>query len=65
MKTARATFASSCHGAPKHDFANLSGTATITGVGFYGEPHANGRATHGAELHPVLSFTSKNCKWVR
>jgi hypothetical protein len=64
MKTARAAFSSACHGAPKHDFANLQGQATITGVGFYDEPHAKGRAPHGAELHPVLSFTSTNCKWV-
>ena len=64
MKTARAAFSSACHGAPTHAFANLSGTATITGVGFYDEPHAKGRALSGAELHPVLSFTSTNCKWV-
>jgi hypothetical protein len=27
-------------------------------------PHAKGRAQHGVELHPVLSFSSSNCKWV-
>ena len=64
MKAARLAFATDCHGAPQHDFANLSGRATITGVGFYDEPHAKGRSLHGAELHPVLSFSSTNCRWV-
>jgi len=63
MKAARLAFATDCHGAPQHDFGNLSGTATITGVGFYDEPHANGRSRHGVELHPVLSFSSSDCKW--
>jgi hypothetical protein len=64
MKAARLAFATDCHGAPHHDFANLSGRATITGVGFYDEPHAKGRSLHGVELHPVLSFSSTNCRWV-
>jgi len=64
MAHARAAFDAACHGAPRHKFANLSGTATITGVGFYDEPHANGRSLHGVELHPVLRFESSNCAWV-
>jgi hypothetical protein len=63
MAAARAAFVADCHGAPRTGFANLSGTATITGVGFYDTPHANGRSKHGVELHPVLKFESANCAW--
>jgi hypothetical protein len=64
MAAARAAFDLGCHGAPRSSFGNLSGTATITGVGFYDEPHANGRSLHGVELHPVLDFKTSNCWWV-
>jgi hypothetical protein len=64
MATARAAFDTACHGSPHSGFTNLSGTATITGVGFYDEPHAKGRSKHGVELHPVLAFTTSNCIWV-
>jgi hypothetical protein len=63
MAGARANFESFCHGAPRHKFANLSGTATITGVGFYDKPHANGHSKYGVELHPVLAFKTINCAW--
>jgi|SRR6266545_4943441 len=63
MADARAAFDASCHGAPHSGFVNLSGT-TITGVGFYNEPHAKGRSEHGVELHPVLGFKTTNCFWV-
>lgn len=63
IAAARAAFVADCHGAPRTGFANLSGTATITGVGFYDTPHANGRSKHGVELHPVLKFKSNNCVW--
>lgn len=65
MVDARSAFARACHGAPRHAFANLQGTATITGVGFFDRPHARGRALHGVELHPVVGFRSTNCRWVR
>ena len=39
-------------------FTNLSGTATLTGVGFFDELHGQtGVAPNGIELHPVLSFS--------
>jgi hypothetical protein len=63
MTEARAAFDTACHGAPHHSFVNLAGTATITGVGFFDEPHANGHAKYGVELHPVLGFKSINCTW--
>ena len=42
-------------------FQQLSGTATINGVGFFDRPHATGHAPGGIELHPVLFFTSTDC----
>jgi hypothetical protein len=63
MADARATFEKVCGHPPKHSFYDLSGTATITGVGFFDRPHGDGRAEHGFELHPVLTFKSSNCKW--
>ncbi len=64
MAAARTAFELGCHGAPRSSFGNLTGTATITGVGFYDEPHANGRSLHGVELHPVLGFKTSNCWWM-
>jgi hypothetical protein len=63
MAAARKALATSCGHAPKHAFYDLSGTATITGVGFYDRPHGDGRALHGFELHPVIAFRSSDCKW--
>jgi hypothetical protein len=42
-------------------FQQLSGTATINGVGFFDRPHATGHAPDGIELHPVLFFSSTDC----
>jgi hypothetical protein len=64
MAAARAAFDLGCHGAPHSGFGHLTGTATITGVGFFDEPHAKGRSKHGVELHPVLAFETHNCYWV-
>jgi len=64
MAAARAAFDLGCHGAPHSGFGNLIGTATITGVGFFDEPHGKGRSKHGVELHPVLAFETHNCYWV-
>jgi hypothetical protein len=56
MSQARAAFIRACGGPGR-----LTGTATITGVGFWDRPHAEGAASNGIELHPVLSFTG-NCR---
>jgi hypothetical protein len=62
MAKARARFGQVCGHPPKHDFYDLSGTATFTG-GFFDCPHADGHSRYGFELHPVLTFRSSNCKW--
>jgi hypothetical protein len=65
MVDARAAFISNCkNGEPRRKFHNLSGIATVTGVGFYDRPHAIGSALHGVELHPVIRFSSSSCKWL-
>ena len=39
------------------------GTATITGVGFFDFQHGRrGVAPNAIELHPVLGFSSANCR---
>ncbi len=60
MTAARTAFIKAC-GQPQNGFRNLAGTATITGVGFFDRPHADGHALHGIELHPALRFQSTNC----
>jgi hypothetical protein len=65
MVDARAAFAARCKdGEPRRKFHNLSGIATVTGVGFYDRPHAIGSALHGVELHPVIKFSSSSCRWL-
>ena len=65
MVAARNAFLKKCKGGTlRTQFHNLSGTATITGVGFYDKPHANGASQYGVELHPVLRFSSSDCQWV-
>ena len=65
MVDARAAFVARCkNGQPRRQFHNLSGIATVTGVGFYDRPHAIGSALHGVELHPVIKFSSSSCHWL-
>jgi hypothetical protein len=65
MVAARQAFVTDCTGGTvRRQFHNLSGTATITGVGFYDKPHASGASQFGVELHPVLSFSSSDCQWL-
>lgn len=65
MVAARNAFLKKCKGGTlRTQFHNLSGTATITGVGFYDKPHANGASQYGVELHPVLRFSSSDCHWL-
>jgi hypothetical protein len=63
MRDARNAFIS-CQGLmPSADkpFKQLTGTATINGVGFFDRPHASGHAPFGMEIHPVLFFASSDC----
>jgi hypothetical protein len=50
---------------PSSDFADLSGTATVTGVGFFDVKHATpqtGVAPNNIELHPVLKLSDTSCQ---
>lgn len=66
MDSARDDLAAACGGLPGSTPRTLTGTATLTGVGFFDPIHGQaGVAPNGIELHPVLSFTSANCKRVK
>jgi hypothetical protein len=66
MDAARGDLAAACGGLAGVTPVTLSGTATLTGVGFFDPIHGHsGVAPNGIELHPVLSFASSNCKRVR
>ena len=61
MARARAALIRLC-GLPGSSFAALTGSATITGVGFFDFLHGQtGVAPNGIELHPVLGFAG-GCK---
>jgi hypothetical protein len=50
---------------PSGDFADLKGTATVTGVGFFDVKHGTpqtGVAPNNIELHPVLRFSNASCQ---
>jgi hypothetical protein len=65
MRQARADLALACGGEVGSTPVTLTGTATITGVGFFDVIHGQtGVAPNGIELHPVLAFASTNCKRV-
>jgi hypothetical protein len=59
MRRARSAFIAAC-GSPSNSFRRLSGTATISGVGFFDQIHGQtGVAPNGIELHPVVSFSGR------
>ncbi len=58
MRAARAALVAAFGQPHSSEFTHLSGTATITGVGFFDFPHGQtGVAPNGIELHPVLAFS--------
>src|SRR5437879_6592008 len=58
MRTARAAFVAAFGQPSSSQFTNLTGTATITGVGFFDFLHGQtGVAPNGIELHPVIGFS--------
>jgi hypothetical protein len=61
MQRARVALVAKC-GKPRSEWTRLRGTATIAGVAFFGDVQAFGAARNGIELHPVLDFTSHNCR---
>jgi hypothetical protein len=64
MRKAQKAFIAAC-GEPPRDYAKLSGTAVVSGVGFFGHPGRLGVPPNGAGLHPVLSFKSVDCRRLR
>jgi hypothetical protein len=61
MDLARVTFIARCQFPPLGRYGRLSGTATITGVGFFSAQRLKPSAPNGIELHPVLAFASARC----
>jgi hypothetical protein len=62
MSTARRALIVACGQPSAASFRHLSGSATITGVGFFDVLHGQtGVAPNGIELHPVLSFARARC----
>jgi hypothetical protein len=60
--SARTTFDRLCGTQSRSGFTNLTGNATVTGVGFFDFKHGQrGVAPNGIELHPVLTFTAQAC----
>jgi len=58
MRTARAALVAAFGQPSSSQFTNLTGTATLTGVGFFDFLHGQtGVAPNGIELHPVIGFT--------
>jgi uncharacterized repeat protein (TIGR01451 family) len=62
MRAARSALIRAC-GPASDSFKRLTGSATISGVGFFDVLHGQrGVAPNGIELHPVLSFTRARCR---
>lgn len=62
MRNARSAFVAACGMPESSSFMQLSGSATIRGVGFFDFIHGQpGIAPNGIELHPVLELTSATC----
>jgi hypothetical protein len=58
MRSARAALVAAEGSPSASHFTSLSGTVTVTGVGFFDFLHGQtGVAPNGIELHPVLSFS--------
>jgi hypothetical protein len=62
MARARAALITACGQPSASDFTQLSGSATVTGVGFFDIPHGqSGVAPNAIELHPVLRLSNVSC----
>jgi hypothetical protein len=63
MRKARAALVNACGTPGSSSFTTLRGSATITGVGFFDVKHGQtGVAPNAIELHPVLRFSSADCR---
>jgi hypothetical protein len=62
MAKARSKLIARCGSPPTSSFRHLTGSATLTGVGFFDVPHGQtGVAPNAFELHPVLKFSAAAC----
>jgi hypothetical protein len=62
MGRARSSIIAACGQPSSNHFTDLSGRATVTGVGFFDIPHGQtGIAPNAIELHPVLKFSPASC----
>jgi hypothetical protein len=62
MAQAHEAILAQCGFLPHAGFRMLTGTATVTGVGFFDSVHGQpGVAPNGIELHPVLGFRADSC----
>ena len=62
MAAARRDLIAACGAPPRSPFRRLTGSAMITGVGFFDVLHGQtGVAPNGIELHPVLKVESLTC----
>ena len=62
MKNARNAFVAACGMPSDTSFEQLTGKATIPGIGFFDFLHGQtGVAPNGIELHPVVRFTNASC----
>ena len=60
MRNARKAFVAACGAPPSSSFRRLSGTGTVTGVGFFDQIHGQtGVAPNGIELHAVVGFSGR------
>jgi hypothetical protein len=63
MTQAHSAILAQCGVLPHAGFRKLTGTATVSGVGFFDTVHGQpGVAPNGIELHPVLGFNSDSCE---
>ena len=62
MASARSAIIAACGQPSSSHFTDLSGRATVTGIGFFDIPHGQtGIAPNAIELHPVLKFSATSC----
>jgi hypothetical protein len=62
IQAARRAFTQAC-GPATDSYRHISGTATVTGVGFFDFKHGQtGVAPNAIELHPVLRFAATSCR---
>ena len=64
MQRARSALVTQCVN-PTIAETRLTGTATITGIAFFGDTVGLGAAPNGIQLHPVLDFKSSDCQVAR